>query len=196
MLIQLLAIGYVLTYIFEANQPIIVFGVLTVMVLVASWISLRTIPQRRVGLFGYAVVAVLVAGGATLAVVSQGVLSLRPWYAPRYLIPLAGMLFSNCMNTVSLSAERFFAERARETTLETARNTAFQAALIPITNSLFEVGLVSIPGMMTGQVLAGVDPLIAARYQIMVMCMIYGSSGISAALFLLLVGRAESRADL
>jgi putative ABC transport system permease protein len=65
-----------------------------------------------------------------------------------------------------------------------AKKIALQAALIPITNSLFAVGLVSIPGMMTGQILSGVNPPIAARYQIMVMCMIFGSTGISAACFL------------
>lgn len=65
-----------------------------------------------------------------------------------------------------------------------ARRIALNAALIPITNSLFAVGLVSLPGMMTGQILSGVSPLIAARYQIMVMCMIFGAAGISAAIFL------------
>jgi putative ABC transport system permease protein len=66
----------------------------------------------------------------------------------------------------------------------TARGKAFTASLIPITNALFAVGLVSIPGMMTGQILSGVSPLIAARYQIMVMLMVYTSAGISAAIFL------------
>jgi len=61
-----------------------------------------------------------------------------------------------------------------------------KAALIPIINSLFAVGLVSLPGMMTGQILSGISPLIAVRYQIMVMCMIFGAAGISAAAFLLL----------
>jgi putative ABC transport system permease protein len=60
-------------------------------------------------------------------------------------------------------------------------------SIVPITNSLFAVGLVSLPGMMTGQILSGVSPLIAARYQIMVMCMIYGSAGISSCCFLKLV---------
>ena len=70
-----------------------------------------------------------------------------------------------------------------------ARNIAFRASLIPITNSLFAVGLVSIPGMMTGQILSGISPLIAARYQIMVMCMVFGAAGISSACFLALIKR-------
>ncbi len=76
------------------------------------------------------------------------------------------------------------AELEREVAYEAARGIAFRAALIPITNSLFAVGLVSLPGMMTGQILSGVSPLIAVRYQIMVMCMLFGSAGISTACFL------------
>jgi len=64
--------------------------------------------------------------------------------------------------------------------------TAYRAAMIPVINSLFAVGLVSLPGMMTGQILSGVSPLTAARYQIMVMCMIFASAGISTAIFLAL----------
>ena len=106
---------------------------------------------------------------------------------PRYVIPLAGMIFANAMNSVSLAAERLEAEIERDVHYEQARSIAFRTSLIPITNSLFAVGLVSLPGMMTGQILSGISPLIAVRYQIMVMCMIYGAAGISSACFLILV---------
>ena len=96
------------------------------------------------------------------------------------------MIFANAMNAVSLAAERFAAERSDGTDYATARNAAFQTALIPLINSLLAVGLVSLPGMMTGQILSGVSPLLASRYQIVVMCMIFGSSGISAACYLYL----------
>ena len=95
------------------------------------------------------------------------------------------MIFANAMNSVSLAAERLEAETERNVPYDQARNIALRASLTPITNSLFAVGLVSLPGMMTGQILSGVSPLIAVRYQIMVMCMIFGSAGISAACFLL-----------
>ena len=101
------------------------------------------------------------------------------------------MIFANSMNAVSLAAERLFAEMERGVSFKEARKKALQAALIPITNSLFAVGLVSIPGMMTGQILSGVSPFIAARYQIMVMCMIFGSAGLSTALFLWLAKSGE-----
>ncbi len=112
---------------------------------------------------------------------------LHPWYLPRYLIPLAGMIFANAMNSVSLAAERFEAEIKRDVDYDQARSIALRASLIPIINSLFAVGLVSLPGMMTGQILSGISPLIAVRYQIMVMCMIFGAAGISSACFLTLV---------
>jgi putative ABC transport system permease protein len=101
-------------------------------------------------------------------------------------------VFANAMTAVSLAAERLYAELAHGLSWESARLTAYQAAMIPVINSLFAVGLVSLPGMMTGQILSGVSPLIAARYQIVVMCMIFAASGISTALFLAIVRRRVS----
>lgn len=97
------------------------------------------------------------------------------------------MIFANSMNSVSLAAERLYSEGKRGVLYEEARNMAFYASLIPVINSLFAVGLVSLPGMMTGQILSGVPPFIAVRYQIIVMCMIFGSAGISTACFLAMV---------
>jgi len=88
------------------------------------------------------------------------------------------------MNSISIGAERLTAEIDNGTAPDDARRRAFAAALIPLINSLMAVGLVTIPGVMTGQVLAGISPLIAARYQIMMMCMLFGSSGIATACFL------------
>ena len=122
-----------------------------------------------------------------MALITQGVLRLEPWFEPRYLIPLGGMIFANAMNAVSIAAERFSAERAGGAEYLSARQAALRAALIPLINSLFAVGIVSLPGMMTGQILSGVDPLVAARYQIMVMGMVFGSGGLSAACFLVLL---------
>jgi putative ABC transport system permease protein len=68
-----------------------------------------------------------------------------------------------------------------------ARNIAFQTSMIPNINALVAVGIVSLPGMMTGQILSGVSPFVAARYQIMVMCMVFASAGIASAIFLILV---------
>jgi putative ABC transport system permease protein len=187
MLVQLLLLGYFLSYIFESNSGLVVVSVIAVMVFVSSWIALRTVKTRRRALYTKAFASLLLGGGVTLLLVTQGVLNLDPWYYPNYFIPLAGMIFANALNSISLAADRLEAEIGRDVHFEHARDIAFKSSLIPITNSLFAVGLVSIPGMMTGQILSGESPLIAARYQIMVMCMVFGSAGISSACFLALV---------
>ena len=187
MLVQLLLIGYFLTYIFESDSAGIVIVILAVMVFASSWIALGTIADKRLQLYKYAFGAITLGGGFTLLLISQGVLALDPWYSPQSMIPVAGMIFANTMNSVSLAAERLNAEISRNVCYDEARHIAFQSSLIPVINSLFAVGLVSLPGMMTGQILSGVSPLIAARYQIMVMCMVFGSAGIATAYFLVLV---------
>jgi putative ABC transport system permease protein len=187
MLIQLMLIGYVLTYIFAANSPYLVVLILSVMLIAASIIALRPVQKRQNSLYLHAFMAIFIGGVFTLMMVVLGVLDLEPWYEPRFLIPIAGMIFANSMNAVSISAERFESEISRENSYLNARATSYKAALIPIVNALFAVGLVSLPGMMTGQILSGVDPLIAVRYQIMVMLMILGSAGISVAIYLILL---------
>jgi putative ABC transport system permease protein len=192
MLVQLMLIGYVLIAIFHADTPWIVLGVLAVMLGFSSWIALRTVPERRTALLGRALLAIALGGGATLLLVTQGVLELEPWYLPSYTIPLAGMVFANAMNSVALASERYFAERSRGVAGREASAEAARAAMIPVVNALLAVGLVSLPGMMTGQILSGVSPLTAARYQILVMAMIFSASGLSVALFLSLVKRSEN----
>jgi len=187
MVIQLLLVGYILSFIFASENAWVVLVVITIMVLSASWIALRTSQQKFSVLFYKAIISILVGGGLVLIFISQFVLELSPWYKPNYMIPIAGMIFANAMNSISLAVERLEAELNRDLDYEEARKIAFQASLIPIVNSLFAVGLVSLPGMMTGQILSGVSPLIAVRYQIVVMCMIFGSGGITAALFLCMV---------
>ncbi len=189
MLLQLLLIGYVLNFIFTSNSAYLVTLVLSVMLFAASWISMSSLNQATRQLFLYSLISIFIGGVFTLIVTTQGVLHLQPWYDPRVIIPIAGMIFSNAMNTISIAAERFFSEQKHNPEYIYCRDAAYQAALIPVLNSLMAVGLVSLPGMMTGQILSGVSPLIAARYQIMVMLMIMGSSGISAALFLMLIRR-------
>lgn len=184
MLLQLLAVGYVLTLVFETDEPAIVVAVVAVMIGASSWIALRPLRDRGVGSYLQVLVAISASGVVMLAIVSQVVLDLPRWFEPHIVVPLGGMIFANTMNTVSLSAERFEAERSRDVDLLEARNTALDAALIPQINGLLAVGLVSLPGMMTGQILSGVDPLVAVRYQIMVMCMVFGSAGLGAALYL------------
>lgn len=187
MLIQLLLVGYVLTWIFESNRSDIVLGVLVIMLLAASAIALRPIQQRHRHLFWIIAASIVIGGVSTLVIVTQFVLSLTSWYEPHYMIPLAGMIFSNSMNSISLAGERFESETDRGRSFHECRRTALNAAMIPQINTLMAVGIVALPGMMTGQILSGVSPLIAAQYQIVVMCMIFGSAGISTASYLALL---------
>lgn len=184
MVLQLLAVGYVLIFIFNAKTPWVVLLVLAFMLVAASWISLGPIKQHRRERFVKAIVSIGAGGLLTLLLVTQFVLRLDPFWDPQYVVPLAGMIFANSMNCVSLASERFEAEIENGRDYLTARGTAMRAALIPITNTLFSVGIVSLPGMMTGQILSGTSPLIAVRYQIMVMCMVFGAGGIAAACYL------------
>jgi putative ABC transport system permease protein len=195
MLVQLLLIGFVLEYIFKANSSPIVIAVLVVMLISSSWIALGSlkIPRKKIYLMTF--LSILVGGGLVLLLITQFVLGLDPWYLPSYMIPLAGMIFANSMNGISLAGERLEAEMSRGMSYNEARVIALKAAVIPITNSLFAVGLVSLPGMMTGQILSGVSPFIAARYQIMVMCMIFGATGLTSALFLSFVKKELNQHD-
>lgn len=187
MVAQLLLVGYGLLFIFESDTSWVVLAVLLMMITVSSWIALRTVPSRRRSLYWRTCASIAVGGGISFVLVTQFVLEISPWYYARYAIPLAGMIFANAMTSVSLAAERVFAELARGAEYTEARRTALAAALIPITNAMLAVGLVSLPGMMTGQILSGVDPLLAVRYQIMVMCMVYAAAGLAAAGFLVAV---------
>ena len=191
MLIQLLLIGYVLVFIFDAQQPMIIAAVLVLMLMFASWIAIRPVARSGANVFRDALVAISVGGVLVLALVTQIVIDVEPWFNPRYVVPLAGMVFAGAMNSVSLAAERFEAETSRDVSVKEARRIALSAALIPIINSLFAVGLVALPGMMTGQILSGISPLIAAKYQIVVMSMLFGVSGLSAALYLQLQTRIQ-----
>jgi len=188
MIVQLLVVGYVLVILFKIENLWLGLGVVAFMITVSSWIAVRTVKHLRWTAWRDALLGIGLGGGAVLALVIFGVLDLHPWYKPSILIPIAGMIFSNAMTAVTLSAERWQSELDHGREPLAARRAAWNAALIPQVNGFLAVGLVSLPGMMTGQILAGADPLQAVRYQILVMAMILGSAGIAVALFLVRTG--------
>ncbi len=191
MVVQLLLIGYVLSFLFGVRSPWVALGVVVFMIVISSWIAIRTVRVRRWDSYRDALLAIGIGGGLVYILVIFGVLGVEPWYEPKYAISLSGMVFANAMTAVTLSAERYDAEREAGSEAELARNTAWNAALIPQVNSFLAVGLVALPGIMTGQVLAGADPMDAVRYQIMVMAMVMGSAGLAVAIFLVRRVRAE-----
>jgi len=185
MVAQLLLIGYLLVYIFNNKNSIVGLLIVLFMVLVSSLIALRNVQNRNFQTYYKIFISILIGGSINLLLVLYAVIDLEPLYQPRFIIPLAGMIYANAMNAISLASERFEKE-IKNSTYQEARAVAFRGALIPQINSFLAVGLVSLPGMMTGQILSGVDPTVAVRYQIVVMCMVLGSAGISVVSYLLL----------
>jgi putative ABC transport system permease protein len=146
-------------------------------------------------LISYTLVSMLVTGV---------IVGAKPWWTPQYFIPLAGMIVGNSMTAISIALECLFSDlkaRRAEVEMELALGAdyreasqdilrgAIKAAMIPSINSLMAVGLVSLPGMMTGQILSGTDPLIAIRYQIVVMLMLVASTAIGTVIVTGLVRR-------
>ena len=185
MVLQLLSIGYLLLYIFNNKNSFIGLAIILFMVVVASFIALRNVEKRTLKHYFKILFSLLLGGSLNLLLVLYVVIDLEPLYQPRFIIPLAGMIYANAMNAVSLASERFEKE-IQERSYEEARAVALKSSLIPQVNAFLAVGLVSLPGMMTGQILSGVDPIIAVRYQIVVMAMVLGSTGISVVTYLLL----------
>ena len=183
MVLQLLLIGYLLAYIFTADSSWMTLLIVIIMISAASMITLRNISIKDISTYKSIFWAIFIGGSINLFLVLYFVLGIHSFSQPRFIIPIAGMLYANCMNAVSLVAERYEKEREAHSYTQ-ARAMAFRASLIPQINAFLAVGLVSLPGMMTGQILSGIDPIIAVRYQIMVMLMVLGSSGISTILYL------------
>lgn len=197
---QLLVIGYVLVYLFEAERWWLVLLALVAMLVAATATATRRggrrLPGERKRLWEISGTAMLLSSGLTLAYVTYLVLGVRPWYEPRYLIPLFGMIVGNAMNGAALAVERLASEmEAHRGTVEAylalgaspakaaaePARRALTAALIPSINGLMVVGLVQLPGMMTGQILAGQSPLLAIRYQIVVAFMLAGATAMTSA---------------
>lgn len=183
MSMQLIAIGYVLTSLFDSNSPWLLAFLVCMMIGVASLIVRRNIRHKDFRTYAMILLSIFIGGTFNLLWVLFLVLKLDTLLEPRFVIPLAGMIYANAMNAISLAAERFEKERLRHDFVK-ARAIAFKASMIPQINQFLAVGFVSLPGMMTGQILSGVDPLIAVRYQIVVMGMILSSGAMSNILYL------------
>lgn len=185
MSVQLLVVGYVLTSLFTTHSMLLLTLLVMVMVVSASLIVRRNIRHKDWKTYALILGAISLAGSANLAWVLWVILDLDNPLEPRFVIPLAGMIYANAMNAISLCAERYEKEKEHGQSHEKARAIAFKASMMPQINSFLAVGFVSLPGMMTGQILSGIDPLIAVRYQIVVMAMILSSGAMSNMIYLL-----------
>ena len=183
MVIQLLLVGYVLIYIFNEKNIYLGIFILSFMILVSSWITLRNTQNKSLSHFFKIILSIAISNILHIILIINFILDFDDFYEPRYVIPIAGMIIANSMNVLSLAIERFEKEYEKNKNFEETRKISFKSAMIPQINSLFAVGLVSLPGMMTGQILSGIDPLVAVRYQIMIMSTILSSAGISLILY-------------
>lgn len=192
--LQLVLVGYVLIYIFDVDKWYLVVLGLLLMLGMATKEAVGRQDKQSPRLFGIVGAAMLIGSGLTLVYVGGAVVHMDPWYNPRYLIPLFGMIVGNAMNAAALAAERLAGEiDARRAEIEAylalgaapafaardAVRRAIRASMIPMVNSLMVVGIVALPGMMTGQIIAGASPLTAIRYQIVVMFMLMTSVAVT-----------------
>jgi putative ABC transport system permease protein len=183
-ILQLMVVGYVIAIIFELDNPLPVLLILGVMISIAAIVAKNRINQRDRRLFPLIFGSLLASSTLSLGYTIALVIQPERWYSPQYLIPLMGMVLGNAMNSASLAGERLTHAIERnpleietrlslgaspQQAIETYQREAIRASLIPTLNQMMVVGLVSLPGMFTGQVLAGSDPLNAAAYQILIL---------------------------
>jgi putative ABC transport system permease protein len=190
---QLLAVGLVLHWVFDLDQWPPVVGLMLLMTLAAGVAAVRRTKHRYPGICLNTFVSVLAGSWLVTAVAVFAVVRAEPWYRPQYAIPLLGMILGNTLNGISLGLDRLGSELdARRdqveaqlalgaTRWEAARGPvreAVRTGMVPILNSMMIVGIVSLPGMMTGQLLSGVDPFEAVKYQIVIMILIAAATAI------------------
>ena len=197
MVVQLLLVGLVLRWVFALASPAATVAV-AVLMIVAAAREVATRPAH--GLRGWpgvwlSTASVGLSSIATVVLALLTVLHPTPWYEPRYAIPLIGIVLGNVLNSASLGLDTFYggAVNARtaieaQLVLGATRNEALapliresvRKGLIPLINQMSAAGIITLPGIMTGQILAGMDPMDAVRYQILLMFLLAGGSGLAA----------------
>ena len=192
--IQLSLIGFVLKALFAGSAAGWVLLMSLVMLLAAGRevLARQKNPLRGSWGFGAGLTAMFISSFAVTVLALTVVVGPEPWYEPRYAIPLLGMMLGNTMNGLSLSLNhltlnirqnrpaietRLALGQTKSEAIQEIRRESVRTGLIPIVNSMAAAGLVSLPGMMTGQILAGNPPLDAVKYQILIMFLIAGGTG-------------------
>ena len=199
MVVQLLLVGVVLRYVLAAGSPALTLTVVALMALVAAR-EIGARPKARLaGLGNYliACAAVAVSTGLTATLALTTAIRPDPWWDPRYAIPLAGIILGSVLNAGSLGLDTVLRGAAAERAGIEAQlalgvpyaqavrpllREAVRLGLLPIINQMIAAGVITLPGIMTGQILAGLDPVQAVKYQILLMFLLAGSSGLAAVL--------------
>jgi len=203
-IVQLYLVGLILASVFTAGRWYWVALVLIVMTLVATQAAVSRLKKPIPGRYEIAATAIVVSTAMTLGWVIAVVVRVHPWYEPQYVIPIAGMILGNAMTSAALAGDRLQSDlRARTNEIEAMLalgfpgseavqpmvRSAVRAAMIPTGSGMMTVGLVQLPGMMTGQILAGASPLVAIEYQIVVVFMLAVATSVASLLFVRLAVR-------
>ena len=199
--VQLLLVGLLLDWVFRLDRWDIVLAMMVSMTLIAGFSATRRTQVRYPGMWARSIAAIW-AGSWLVAALALGVIvGVRPWYTPQYAIPFLGMILGNTLNGVSLGLDRLGSELVGNrdqveallalgaTRWEAARRPIQQAVrtgLVPTINAMMVVGIVSLPGMMTGQLLAGTSPIEAVKYQIVIMFLIASGAALGTVFVVLL----------
>lgn len=195
MCVQLGAIGFVLKFIFAQTSPLWTMGLALIMILMAGREVMARQTDRFRGWWAYGLgTTTLLFVGTIATIFGVGVLiGPEPWYAPRYVLPILGMMLGNTLTGISLGLENMTTTVKRERNaiearlalgatrfeaMDQVRRQALKTGMMPIINSMSASGIVALPGMMTGQILSGVDPIEATKYQLMIMFLIGGGTAL------------------
>lgn len=204
MVVQLLLVGFILQSVFELKTPLPVIGIGLVMSALAGIAAVSRTQRRFAGVYWDSMISVLGSAFVVTGAAVVGILDVSPWYEPQYTIPLLGMVLGNILSGISLALDRFMEGVARDASLiesdlalgatrwEAAHpmiNDSLRTGMIPTINSMMVMGVVSLPGMMTGQLLAGAAPTDAVRYQIVIMFMIAAATALGTLGVILLAFR-------
>lgn len=204
--VQLLLIGLVLKVLFDNAHFHWVALIAALMVLIAGREVMARQKRRLAGWWGFGLgtLSMFVSSFAVTVLALLTVIGNTPWYAPQYAIPLLGMVLGNTMSGIALGLDRLTQEATQKrAVIETrlalgadchaaiadSRREAIRVGLIPIVNAMAAAGLVSLPGMMTGQILSGTPPVEAVKYQILVMFLIAGGTGFGTVVAVVLAAR-------
>ncbi|MBD3288624.1 iron export ABC transporter permease subunit FetB, partial [candidate division KSB1 bacterium] len=202
--VQLMIIGYILKYIFNLNKWYFILLMIFIMTLVAGYNAVKRQRIRIPKLYPLITLAIFMGAATSMLTLIFLVLNVSPWYEPQYLIPISGMMLGNSMNSAALAVDRLVGEtRNRHLEIEAALalgaspfkainpllREAARAAMMPTINSMMIVGIVQLPGLMTGQIIGGVAPEQSVRYQVTIMYMLAASVTISCITILYLLYR-------
>lgn len=195
--VQLVLLGLVLKVLFDTTDPLLIALLALTMFSVAGWEVMARQQRRFRGPWGYGIgaLSMFLSSFSITVLALTLIIGVEPWYQPQYLIPLLGMLLGNTMSGIAIALDgltrqavegvhrieaRLLLGATWNEAIEDIRRDALRSGLIPIVNAMATAGIVSLPGMMTGQILAGSPPMEAAKYQLLIMFLIAAGTGLGS----------------